>query len=169
MFSCEFSKISKNTFSTEHLRTTTSAFSFSEAATGGVLWKRFSWKSCKIYRKTSVVCEIFKNTFFTEHLCNCNFTKIGHCQQCSENFRWILFTRQHKLLVYVFIGLHCLLPEAARVEVFCKKGVLKNFVNFIGKCRCWSLSLIKLQAWHLLQRTSAKDCFCTAHTAVTVT
>ena len=40
MFSCEFSKISKNTFFTEHLRTTASAFSFLEAATGGVLWKK---------------------------------------------------------------------------------------------------------------------------------
>ena len=39
MFSCEFSEISKYTFFTEHLRTTASAFSFSEAATGGFLWK----------------------------------------------------------------------------------------------------------------------------------
>ena len=30
-------------------------------------------------------------------------------------------------------------------EVFCKKDVLKNFVNFIGKHRCWSFFLIKLQ------------------------
>ena len=37
VFSCEFGKISTNTFFTEHLRTTASAFSFSEAATGGVL------------------------------------------------------------------------------------------------------------------------------------
>ena len=37
VFSCEFSKISKNTFFTEHRRTHASAFSFSEAATGGVL------------------------------------------------------------------------------------------------------------------------------------
>ena len=44
MFSCEFSKISKNTFFTEHLRTTASAFSFSEAATGGVLWKKMFLK-----------------------------------------------------------------------------------------------------------------------------
>ena len=35
--SCEFRKISKNTFFTERLRFTASAFSFSEAATGGVL------------------------------------------------------------------------------------------------------------------------------------
>ena len=56
------------------------------------------------------------------------------------------FFQQDKLSVYVFIGLHCLLPEAAiRVEVFCKKGVLKDFVNFIGKHLCWSLFLKKLK------------------------
>ena len=38
MFSCEFGEISK-TFFTERLPTTASAFSFSEAATGVVLWK----------------------------------------------------------------------------------------------------------------------------------
>ena len=37
VLSCEFSKISKNIFFTGHLRTTASALSFSEAATGGVL------------------------------------------------------------------------------------------------------------------------------------
>ena len=31
------------------------------------------------------------------------------------------------------------------LEVCCKKVVLKNFVNFIGKHLCWSLFLIKLQ------------------------
>ena len=40
MFSFEFSKISKSTFFTEHLRKTASGFSFSEAATRGVLWKK---------------------------------------------------------------------------------------------------------------------------------
>ena len=53
-------------------------------------------------------------------------------------------------VVYVFIGLHCLLPEAAtRVEMFCKKSALKNLINFIGKHLCWSLFLIKLQVWLL--------------------
>ena len=66
-------------------------------------------------------------------------------------FRYISFLSwQHKLLVYVFISLRCLLPEAAtRVELFFQKIVLKNFVNFIGKHLCWSLFLIKLQAWNL--------------------
>ena len=34
----------KNIFFTEHLRTTASAFSFSEVATGGVPWKKMFWK-----------------------------------------------------------------------------------------------------------------------------
>ena len=64
----------------------------------------------------------------------------------------ISFFQQDKLSVYFFIGLHYLLPEAAiRVEVFCKKGVLIDFVNFLGKHLCWSISLTKFQAWHLFQ------------------
>ena len=73
------------------------------------------------------------------------------------------FFWQYKLSVYVFIGLPCLLPEAAiRAEVFCKKGALKDFENSIGKHLCWSLFSIKLQAWQLFWRLSAKDCFCIA-------
>ena len=30
--------------------------------------KRYSWKFRKIHRETPLVCKIFKNTFFTEHL-----------------------------------------------------------------------------------------------------
>ena len=40
-----------------------------------------------------------------------------------------------------------------------KKGVLKDFVNFLGKHLCWSLFLIKFQAWHQFWKTSANDCF----------
>ena len=79
------------------------------------------------------------------------------------------FLQQDKLSVYDFIGLHYLLPEAAiRVEVFYKKGLLKDFVNFVGKHMCWSLFLIKFQTWHLFWRTSANDCFCTALAPLTV-
>ena len=80
------------------------------------------------------------------------------------------FFRQDKLLVCVFNGLHCLLPEAAiRVEVSCKKAVLKDFINFIGKHLCWSPFLIKLQAWHRFWRTSTNDCFCVALAPLIVT
>ena len=30
-------------------------------------------------------------------------------------------------------------------DEFCKKSYLENFVNFIGKCLCWSRYLIKLR------------------------
>ena len=53
-------------------------------------------------------------------------------------------------------------------ECSVKKGFLKNFVNFIGKHLCWSLFLIKLQAWHLVWRTSAKDWFYTTHCYLSV-
>ena len=33
----------------------------------------------------------------------------------------------------------------ASTEVFCEKGVLKNFAIFTGKHLCWSLNLIKLR------------------------
>ena len=40
----------------------------------------------------------------------------------NTNLRSTVLSRQYKLSVYVFIGLHSLLPEAAtRVEMFCKK------------------------------------------------
>ena len=68
MFSCEFSKISKNTFFTEHLRTTASAFSFSEAATGGVLWKKVFLKISENSQEDTFGLRIFKITFFAEHL-----------------------------------------------------------------------------------------------------
>ena len=42
-------------------------------------------------------------------------------------------------------------------DVFCRKGCSKNFPNFTGKHLCWSLFLMKLQAFkpaHLLKRDS---------------
>ena len=113
---------------------------------------------------------------------SCNVTKMV-VGKTSDEYSWSrntnlrstvqvyhFFFQQDRLSVYVFIGLHCLLPEAAiRVEVFCKKGVLKDFVYFIGKHLCWSLFLMKFQAWHLLWKISANDCFCTALAPLTVT
>ena len=40
-------------------------------------------------------------------------------------------------------------------ELFCKKSVLKNFANFVGKHLCWSLFLRKLHTFRpatLLER-----------------
>ena len=42
--------------------------------------------------------------------------------------------------------LYNLKTENLQPEMFCKKGVLKNFTNLAGKHQCWSLFLIKLEA-----------------------
>ena len=52
--------------------------------------------------------------------------------------------------------------QKQRPEVFFKKGVLKNFASLTEKHLCWSLFLIKLQAWEpptLLKRDSNTDVF----------
>ena len=137
----------ENTFFTEHLLSTASAFSFSEAATGGGLWK-------KEFLKISQ--NLQENTFGLP-----NFQKHLFCRTPPDDYFWLFratllkwdtansvwktsdeyslsrntnlrstvqvyhfFFQQDKLSVYVFIGLHCLLLESAiRVEVFWKKKV----------------------------------------------
>ena len=44
--------------------------------------------------------------------------------------------------------------RSALSQLFLKIDVLNNFVNFTGKHQCWSLFLIKLQAWMRLQHRS---------------
>ena len=55
-------------------------------------------------------------------------------------------------------------PSKKRCSV--QKGVLNNFVNVIGTHLCWSLFLLKMQAWHLFWRKSAN--FRTALAPLTV-
>ena len=72
MFSSEFSKISKNTFFTEHLRTTASAFSFSEETHGGVLWKKMFLKILQISQENTFGLKNFqKHLFYRTLLDDC--------------------------------------------------------------------------------------------------
>ena len=72
MFSREFSKISKNTFFTEHLRTTTYAFSFSEGATEGVLWKKVFLKISQNSQENTFGSRNFqKHLFYRTSLDDC--------------------------------------------------------------------------------------------------
>ena len=64
VFSCEFTKISKNTFFTEHLQTTASAFSFSEAATKDVLWKKMFLKISQNWQENTFGLRNFKKHLF---------------------------------------------------------------------------------------------------------
>ena len=88
-------EIFKNTFFTEHLWTTASAFSFSEAAIGGVLWKGCSWKFSKIQWKHLRFAKFSKTPFLQNNsgrllpTFSCNVTKMRYCQQCLGKLRWI--------------------------------------------------------------------------------
>ena len=137
-------EIFKNTFFTEHLWTTASAFSFSEATTGGVLWKKVFLKISQNSQENTFGLQNFqKHLFYRTPLDDCFWlfratlrkwdtansvwkTSDEYSLSRNTNLRstvqvYHFFFRQDKLSVYVFIGLHGLLPEAAiRVEVFCK-------------------------------------------------
>ena len=145
MFSCDFIKISKNTFFTEHLRKTASAFSFSEAATRGVLWKKVFLKISQNSQENNFGLRNFqKHLSYRTPLEDCFWlframllkwgtannvweTSDEYSLSRNTNLRstvhaYHFFFRQDKLSVYIFIGLPCLLPETAiRVEVFCRK------------------------------------------------
>ena len=122
-----------------------SAFSFSEAATGGVPWKKVFLKISENSQKSNFGLQNFqKNLFYRTPLDDCFWlfratllkwdtansvwkTSDEHSLSRNTNLRstvqvYDFFFQQDKLSMYVFIGLHCLLPEAAiRVEVFCRK------------------------------------------------
>ena len=70
MFSCEFWKVFKNTFFTEHLRATVSDQK-RVSDTGDFLW----------------ICKIFKNIFFTEHL----WATVSDKNKCETVNHYIIF------------------------------------------------------------------------------
>ena len=92
-------------------------------------------KACNFIKKeilTQVfsceLCEISKNTLFTEHPWTTAFV--------------IYFDIS---LYHMFLKVTTL--RSTRSQIFFKIGILKNFSIFTGKHRCESLFLIKLQAW----------------------
>ena len=67
-----FCEIFKNTFFTEHLGKTASAFSFSEVATGGVLWKNVFLKISENSQKNTFGWRNFRtHLFYRTPLDNC--------------------------------------------------------------------------------------------------
>ena len=122
MFSIEFSENSKRIFFTENLWTTASGFSFSEAATGGVLWK-------KVFLKISQNLQ--------ENTCGLrNFQEHHFYWTPLDDYFWLF---PASLLKWNTANSVWKISAATRVEVLCKKGVFKNFVNFLEKHLCWSL------------------------------
>ena len=140
MYSCEFSKISKNIFFAKHLQMTASAFSFSEAATGGVLWKKVSLKILQNSQENTFGLQNFQKHLFYRTplgdyfwLFHATLLKWGTTNNVWKNAdEYSLPRNTLELLYHFFLGnikvqwmfslVYSLLPGAAiRVEVFCKK------------------------------------------------
>ena len=87
VFSCEFSEISKSTFFTEHLWTTASAFSFSEAATGGVLWKKVFLKISQNSQENTFGLRNFqKHLFYRTPLDDCFWDTANNVWKNSDEY-----------------------------------------------------------------------------------
>ena len=134
-------------------QTIASAFGFSEAATGGVLWKKVFLKILQNSQENTFGLRNFqKHLFYRTPLDDCFWlfratllkwgtansvwkTSDEYSLSRNTNLRstvqvYHFFFEQDKLSVYAFIALHCLLPEAAiRVEMFCEK-----------RCSFWKIS-----------------------------
>ena len=81
---------------------------------------------------------------------------------------WFVFTSCEKFISSLkkILKEHFAKNQKQPHEVFCEKGVLKNFVNFTGKHFCWKLlhrcfpvNFAKYFLKHLFCRTSMNVCF----------
>ena len=104
-------------------------------------------------------CEIFKNTFFTEHLRALASLLTETANRKSLKLR---SKKWWKVANFSTISKRTEMIQKQQPEVFFKKSVLKNFANFRGKQLCFSLFLIKLEAFGpavLLKRDSNTGVF----------
>ena len=53
----------------------------------------------------------------------------------------MVFSENDQMTVKIALGKRC---RSSRPDVFCKKGVLRNFTKFVGKHLCQSLSFNKV-------------------------
>ena len=103
-FSCEFCKIYRNPFFTEHLRMTASAFSSFAATLLRLGTANRVWKTSDEY-------SLSRNTNLRK------LVQVYHFFLGSINFQ------------YMFSLVYTVYCQKLPPEVFCKKSVLKNFVN----------------------------------------
>ena len=108
-----------------------------------------TWNNNKYWIRS---CAIFTSfLFYKKHsICHCNIVerKILDCFFiCSIT---ALFSDNLRLL-FVWLILILSIARSIRPEVFCKKGVLRNFAIFTGKHLCQSLFFNKVKKETLTQ------------------
>ena len=75
---------------------------------------------------------------------------------CSEYSKNLILYSSKDLILQAKCIKYLLIFKSGRPDVFCKKGVLRNFVKFLGKHLCQSLyfnkvaglTLLKQKLWH---------------------
>ena len=118
--------------------TTASGFSFSETATGVVLWKNMFLKISQSVQENTCGLQNFQEHHFYRTLLDdcfwtaapCNFTKTEHCQQNLENFRWILSIQKLSNLRSTVQVSYRLKFRRLKVTKFLKNFVTSNRQNF---------------------------------------
>ena len=116
------------------------------------------------HRRCSIKKDVLTNvTKFTgKHLCQSLFlTASGSTVYLYRSSHWR--RSEKKVGKNDFLHRHFSRIRSSRAEVFCKKGVLKNFTKFTGKNQCQSLFFIKLQpeACNFIKKeTLAHVCSC---------
>ena len=156
MFSCEFCKISKYTFFTEHLRTTASVrkptfeLQIFHVITTFFTIFRGSHRRCSIKKG---VLENFAN-FIGKDLCKVLFfSKVSGLTptllkgEFPVNFAKFLRTpfwqNTSRNCFGIFQNIHIKNNfRSSRPEVFCKKGVPRNFTKFTGKPLCFRPAIL---------------------------
>ena len=129
---------------------------FSKAAVHKFIWKHHRPVRLLKYTPAQILsskfCEIFKDSFFKEHL---------RMTASDNSYFWTCFItaferdEYHKFCRWKIIL--CEIKEVAlnrssRPEAFCKKNVLENFAKFTGKHMCQILFFNKIaclkRLWH---------------------
>ena len=109
----------------------------------------FSCEICKIFKNNNLknICEQLlldgksDETFLSEPIISSVYIKINNFSKSSIQHQSLLLLNSSKKVLYKK------LVRSSHRRYSLKKGVLKNSSNFTGKHLCWSLVLIKLQAF----------------------
>ena len=108
------------------------------------------WKASRVKYLIKIVNWNVKETYFNLHL---NYMAAFDWIKLFLTFKKILTLHSVEvpsslnsspIFVIVFLGET---NKSSLSQMFSKIGILKNLANFIGKHQCWSIFLMKFQAW----------------------
>ena len=75
------------------------------------------------------------------------FDRSAYSYHTLTQFEWLNINFSYVSFNYIRQTVTKMINRSNRLHMFFKIGVVKNFAEFTGKDLCWSLFLIKLQAF----------------------